>query len=96
MTPRIRPSLSSRGSSVVSVSLQCRVGRRVVMCICHVHDNVMSLQCSEGHMCHICGGSQFAVLDTGSEQPNALKTPQPVWGLALASPRSGVRKRGND
>ena len=80
---RIYPSLSSRRSPVVAVSPRCRVGRRVVLCICHVHDNVMTLQCSEGHMCHICGGSQFAVLATGSEQPNALKTPQPRTGIWL-------------
>jgi hypothetical protein len=79
---RIYPSLSSRRSPVLSVSPR-RVGRRVVMCICHVHDNVMTLQCSGGHMCHICGGSQFAVLDTGSEQPNALKTPQPERGFGF-------------
>jgi hypothetical protein len=34
-------------------------------------------------MCHIRGGSQFAVLDTGSEQPNALKTPQPERGFGF-------------
>jgi len=26
---------------------------------CHAHDNVMTLQCNEGHMCHICGSSIY-------------------------------------
>jgi hypothetical protein len=65
-----------RSTGLAGASTPSRASRRVVLCICHAHDNVMSLQCSEGHMWHICGRSKFAVLDTGSEQPNALKTPQ--------------------
>jgi hypothetical protein len=89
---RAYPSLSGRRLPVASISRWCRVGRRVVMCICHVHDNVMTLQCSEGHMYHICGGSQFAVLDTGSEQPNALKTPQPGRGTGFDWSPTGVHR----
>jgi hypothetical protein len=48
---------------------------------CHAHDNVMTLQCNEAPMCHICGSPIYR------PQHKALSKPRhgarlPVRGLA--------------
>src|SRR5262245_720955 len=56
---------------------------------CHAHDNVMTLQCNEGHMCHICGRSIYRPLTQGLEQAETRGTAAYAGISASASPRIG-------